>query len=138
MKKLLLSLTALSAAALFTAPASAQTMMLHAGSFHALGAPTSGKASLSEAGGKLTLKLSSLKTEPGPGLQVWLYQAAAPLKGTKDADIAKGKYVKVGELKKFSGNFSFTAPAGTKLGDYKSVVLWCADVKTAFAAADLN
>ncbi|GGR24044.1 DM13 domain-containing protein [Deinococcus ruber] len=81
---------------------------------------------------------SSTRSQPGPDLQVWLYQAAAPVKGTPDATIAKGKYVKVGELKKFSGNFSFTAPAGTMLNTYKSVVLWCADVKTAFAAADLQ
>ncbi|ULH17238.1 DM13 domain-containing protein (plasmid) [Deinococcus sp. KNUC1210] len=139
MNTILKSLTVLStAAALFAAPASAQTMMMHAGAFHALGAPTSGTAALSEAGGKVTLKLSALKTEPGPGLQVWLYQAAAPVKGTSDATIAQGKYVKVGELKKFSGTFTFAAPAGTKLNTYKSVVLWCADVKTAFAAADLK
>ncbi|WP_425144999.1 DM13 domain-containing protein [Deinococcus sp.] len=136
MKKMLSVLTALSAAALFV-PAQAQTMM-HAGSFHALGAPTTGQASVKSEAGKVTVTLSGLKTEPGPGLQVWLYAGAAPAKGSKDSEIAKGKYVKVGELKKFSGNVSFTAPAGTKASDYKSVVLWCADVKTAFAAADLK
>lgn len=133
------ALLALTAAALFAVPATAQsTMMMHAGTFHALGAPTTGMASASEAGGKVTVKLTGLKTEPGPGLQVWLYAAAAPGKGAMDTDTAKGKYVKVGELKTFSGNFSFTAPPGTKLANYKSVVLWCATVKTAFAAADLK
>ena len=138
MKNLLMSLTALTATALLTAPASAQAMMMHAGSLHSLGAPTSGKVSVSAAGGKVTVKLSALKTEPGPGPQVGLYAAAAPGKGTKDTDIARGEYVKVGDLRKFSGNFSFTAPAGTEIADYRSVVLWCADVKTAFGAGDLN
>lgn len=132
------ALIALTAAALFTIPAAAQSTMMHAGAFHALGAPTTGMASASEAGGKVTVKLTGLKTEPGPGLQVWLYAGAAPAQGSSDTDTAKGKYVKVGELKTFNGNFSFTAPAGTKLANYRSVVLWCATVKTAFAAADLK
>ena len=138
MKNLMTAVTALSAAALFVSASAQSGLMMHAGTFHALGAPTGGQASVSEAGGKVTVKLTGLKTEPGPGLQVWLYSAAAPVKGAKDADIAKAKYLKVGDLKKFSGNFSFTAPAGTKIADYRSVVLWCADVKTAFGAADLK
>ncbi|BDP43869.1 hypothetical protein DAETH_38380 (plasmid) [Deinococcus aetherius] len=116
----------------------AQSGMSHSGSFHALGAPTTGTATLSESGGKMTLTLSNLKTEPGPDLQVWLYTGAAPMKGAKDADIARVKHVGVGTLKKFSGNFTYTLPAGTKASDYKSVVLWCADVKTAFGAAPLQ
>jgi len=139
MKKFLTILTALTAAALLAVSASAQSaMMSHAGAFHTLGAPTSGQASLSEVGGKATLKLEGFKTEPGPGLQVWLYVGKSPAKGTPDATILKGRYLKVGELKTFSGNFSFPVPKGTKIADYKSVVLWCANVKTAFGSAPLN
>ena len=130
------TLIALFSAALLTS-ASAQTMM-HSGALHALGAPTTGNVSVTEAGGKVTVKLSNLKTQPGPGLEVWLYQAAAPAKGAKDAAIVAVKHVKVGELKTFSGNFSFTAPAGTKISDFKSVVLYCAVVKTAFTAGDVK
>jgi len=137
MKKFLTVLTALTTTALLAVPASAQTMS-HGGAFHTLGAPTSGKASLSEVGGKATLKLEGLKTEPGPGLQVWLYVGKSPAKGTPDATIAGGRYLKLGELKTFSGNFSFAVPKGTKLADYQSVVLWCANVKTAFGSAPLN
>jgi len=127
---------ALFSAALF-ASASAQTM-LHSGALHALGAPTTGNVSVTEVGGKVTVKLSNLKTQPGPGLEVWLYQAAAPAKSAKDAAIVAVKHIKVGELKKFAGNFSFTAPAGTKISDFKSVVLYCAVVKTAFAAGNVK
>lgn len=116
----------------------AQTMMSHSGAFHTLAAPTTGTAVLHESGGQATLELRNLKTEVGPGLQVWLYQGTAPMKGAKDANIARGKYVKLGELKKFSGNFTFKVPAGMKLSNYKSVVLWCDNVKTAFAAAPLR
>lgn len=130
------TLIALFSATLLTS-ASAQTMM-HSGALHALGAPTTGNVSVVEAGGKVTVKLSNLKTQPGPGLEVWLYQAAAPAKDAKDATIVAVKHIKVGELKKFSGNFSFTAPAGTKISDFKSVVLYCAVVKTAFAAGDVK
>ncbi|MFB9991639.1 DM13 domain-containing protein [Deinococcus oregonensis] len=138
MNKILTTLSLLTTAALLSTPAQAQTMMMHAGSFHALGAPTSGSISATQQGGKVTVKISNLKTEPGPGLQVWLYAAAAPKKGASDASIAAVKHVKVGDLKMFKGNFSFTAPAGTKLSDFKSVVLYCDNVKTAFAAADLK
>ncbi|BDP43837.1 hypothetical protein DAETH_38060 (plasmid) [Deinococcus aetherius] len=108
------------------------------GAFHALGAPTTGSAAIVQKNGQATLELRGLKTEPGPDLQVWLYQNAAPQKGAKDADIGKGKYVKVGELKKFNGNFSYPIPKGTNVTGYKSVVIWCEQVKTAFGAADLQ
>jgi len=108
------------------------------GAFHALGAPTTGTAVIVQKGAQTTLELRGLKTEVGPDVQVWLYQNAAPKKGTKDADIAKGKYLKVGELKKFSGTLSYTLPAGTNVTQYKSVVIWCDLVKTAFGAADLK
>ena len=142
-------LMALSTAALFAVPATANAQsaktqtatpptMLHSGALHSLEAPTSGNVSVEEKAGKVTVKLSNLKTEAGPGLEVWLYAAAAPAKGATDASIMAVKYLKVGDLKTFRGNFSFTAPAGTKIADFKSVVLWCATVKTAFAAGDLK
>lgn len=108
------------------------------GTFHALAAPTTGTAVIVQKGGQATLELRGLKTEPGPDLQVWLYQNAAPKKGAKDADIGKGRYMKVGELKKFNGNFSYPIAKGTNVTGYKSVVIWCDQVKTAFAAADLQ
>lgn len=106
------------------------------GAFHTLNAPTTGTASLSKDG--TTLTLTGLKTEVGPGLQVWLYGPQAPAKGTKDTEIAAAKHLVVGDLKTFTGDFTFKVPAGTKAHDYKSVVLWCNNVKTSFAAAPLK
>ncbi|PNY79739.1 DM13 domain-containing protein [Deinococcus koreensis] len=131
------ALTILSALTL-TSLATAAMPAVTPGAFHALGAPTSGSARIVQKAGKATLELKNFKTEVGPDLQVWLYQAAAPRKGANDVQIAKGKYLKVGELKKFKGEFSFALPAGTRLTDYKSVVIWCQQVMTAFGAADLK
>lgn len=118
--------------------ASAAMTMTHSGKFHSLHAPTSGTATVRGDGMRATLTLSNFKTEVAPDLEVWLYRGEAPRKGAKDADIAKGKYLKVGMFKtSFQGTFRFDLPAGTKLSDYKSVVLWCDLVKTAFGAAPL-
>lgn len=139
MKTLTRTAAAALAALTLTSLASASTpAAMTPGAFHSLHAPTSGTVSIVQSGGKATLTIKNLKTEPGPDLQVWLYQAKAPQNGTKDTDIAKGKYLKVGTLKKFGGDFSFVLPAGTKVNDYRSVVIWCELVSTAFGAADLK
>ena len=108
------------------------------GRLHTLGAPTTGTVRLVSTATGSTLQLVNLKTEAGPGLKVWLSEAAAPVKGTPDSQIAKGKYLVVGDLKTFSGNFSFALPAGTDVSQYRSVILWCDTVKTSFGAADLK
>lgn len=108
------------------------------GRLHTLNAPTTGTVRLVTTATGSTLQLLNLKTEAGPGLKVWLSEAAAPVKGAVDTEIAKGKYLNVGELKTFKGNFSFALPAGTDVSQYKSVILWCDTVKTSFGAADLK
>ena len=128
------ALTLLTAA---TAPVFAQKSE-KTGEFHELNAPTTGTASLAKSGNTYTVKLTDLKTAVGPGLQVWLYEGAAPAKGVDDKAVAVGKHIVVGDLKTFSGDFSFAVPAGTKVAKYRSVVLWCESVKTSFAAAPLQ
>ncbi|WP_309570115.1 DM13 domain-containing protein [Deinococcus sp.] len=133
-----LNRTALTVLAALTLVPLAAAATMTPGTFHSLHAPTSGTVSIVQQGGKPTLQLKNFKTEAAPDLQVWLYRDGAPAEGSDDTKIAKGKYVKVGVLKTFSGNFSFALPAGTKVSDYKSVVLWCDLVSTAFGAADLK
>ncbi len=103
-----------------------------------LNAPTSGTVRIVTTAKGSELQIRNLKTEPGPGLKVWLFAGKAPVKGTADSEIAKGKYLELGELKTFSGNFKFAIPAGTNVADYSSVVLWCGNVSTAFGAAALK
>jgi len=129
------ALLALPTLALIAGLASAASLTGH---FHTLNAPTTGTVRLVTGAKGSTLRLLNLKTEAGPGLKVWLSEDAAPVKGTADTEIAKGKYLEVGELKTFKGNFSFALPEGTDVGKYKSVILWCDTVKTSFGAADLK
>lgn len=106
--------------------------------FHALGASTTGTVSVSTVGGKTTLTLKNFKTEVGSDLQVRLYKITAPSKADADRVLSGSEFLKIGKLKKFSGDFSFSLPAGAKIAGYKSVAIYCAQVKTAFGAADLK
>jgi len=126
---------ALPTLALLAGLASAASLTGH---LHTLNAPTTGTVRLVTTAKGSTLQFLNLKTEAGPGLKVWLSEDAAPVKGTADTEIAKGKYLTLGDLKTFKGNFSFSLPEGTDVSKYKSVILWCDTVKTSFGAADLN
>lgn len=130
--------TALKLAALLALAPLALAQSAGPGAFHSLHAPTTGTVSVTTRGGKSVLTLHNLKTEPGPDVEVWLYRNAAPKKGTSDAVIARGEYVRVGMLKRFEGTFDFPLPANVKASDFASVVLWCDLVDTAFAAAPLR
>lgn len=110
-----------------------------AGTFRSLEAPTKGKVTWSKSGENYVLKISGLKTEPAPDLQVWLYQGDVK-KGDAKVKTA-GKYLTVGTLKKFGGDFSFTVAAkdlGKDMSKFNSVVLWCDQVAAAFAVATLK
>lgn len=132
--------------ALLTLPVSLAFLVSHAsaatsapgGAFRTLNAPTTGSVRIVTTAAGSELQLLNLKTEPGPGLKVWLFEDPAPAKGTSDTTIAQGKYIEVGALKTFKGTFRFVLPANTVVSDYRSVVLWCSTVKTSFAAAPLN
>lgn len=108
------------------------------GNFYALEAPTQGTVTVyKHTDGTQVLVLSNFKTEVGPDLQLWL-SAATPKKGD-GANLQKTKYVAVGLFKKaFDGNFEVKLPKGTDLAQYKSVLVWCEQVKTPFGAALLK
>ncbi|MBF6595155.1 MAG: DM13 domain-containing protein [Thermaceae bacterium] len=108
------------------------------GSFYTLEAPTKGTVTIyKHADGTQVLVLNNFKTEVGPDLQLWL-SAATPKKGD-GANLQKTKYVAVGLFKKaFDGNFEVKLPKGLDLSHYKSVLLWCEQVKTPFGAALLK
>lgn len=118
------------------APAMTDTMM-HAriGNFRKLGAPTQGKATLTKTATGYALTLTGLKTEPGPDLKVLLF--AGNLTSATTNPKQAGKYLQVGELKKFSGNFSYQI-ASKDLARYTSVVIWCDQAATGFAIANLK
>jgi hypothetical protein len=118
------------------APAMTDTMMqARTGNFRALEAPTQGKAALTKTATGYTLTLTGLKTEPGPDLKVLLFAGNLTSAGANPK--VAGKYLQVGELKKFSGNFSYQI-ASKDLARYTSVVIWCDQAATGFAIANLK
>lgn len=62
--------------------------------------------------------------EVGPGPRFHLYLSPkADIKHSGDFNEAAS--LDLGRVKAFKGSQSFPIPAGTKLADYKSVVIWC-------------
>jgi hypothetical protein len=49
-----------------------------------------------------------------------------------------GTHLDLGALKANKGDQNYEIPAGTKLGDYRSVSIWCARFAVSFAAAELT
>ena len=112
----------------------AQTMMGMSSSHKlvSVGAPTTGTVEVSDT----TIKLKNYKTEAGPDLHVYLYADAVPAKTAKKLS---GKFIDLGKLPApFKGNTQFKIPAGTKLENFKSVIIWCDVAKVTFAGAALK
>lgn len=117
------------------APMTGSMKAVRQGNFRALEAPTQGKATLTQTATGYTLTLTGLKTEPGPDLKVLLFAGNLTSAGANPK--VAGKYLQVGELKKFSGNFSYQI-ARKDLARYTSVVIWCDQAATGFAIANLK
>ena len=65
---------------------------------------------------------SDFQVGPGPKFHVYLVPESNVVPATK---VAQTRYVDLGRLKAFTGSQNYPLPAGLKLGDYKSVVIWC-------------
>lgn len=108
------------------------------GKLNSIHAPTVGTVTLTHTAGGDVLSIKGLKTEVAPDLELWLLASAAPKTEADDVVVAKTKHLQVAVLKTFSGDFSFKLPAGTKVSDYKSVILWCAQFNVTFGGANLK
>jgi hypothetical protein len=65
---------------------------------------------------------SNFEVGPGPKYHVYLVPEAEV---TPSTAVAKTMYVDLGRLRAFKGSQNYPVPAGVKLTDYKSVVIWC-------------
>jgi hypothetical protein len=111
---------------------------LATGSFKSVAAPTKGDISISQGKNNLVLNIQNFKTEPAPDLEVLLYKK---LPASSVKDIKKGyagQFIRVGVLKNFSGEVTLNLPKGIKLENYRTLVLWCNQVKALFATANLE
>ncbi len=115
-----------------TTPSPAPTPLVRTGEF--AGADDfhfgRGKATLVEApDGSHTLRFDDFSVRNGPDLFVYLSPKA---KGYADGAI------ELGRLRATDGSFNTPIPAGTDLGDVKSVVIWCKEFAVLFAVARLR
>jgi len=72
---------------------------------------------------------------PGPRFHVYLSRKA-PIR--KNADFDEGASLDLGRLKAFKGSQNYPIPAGTKLEDYNSLVIWCKAFGVLVSPADLQ
>jgi len=90
-----------------------------------------GPVSLVELDGKTFLRFENVAIQNGPDLHVYL---ARGMGGAYDGN----RDLYLGALKATNGSFNYELPAGTPLGDYKSVVVWCRAFTVLFTWADLR
>jgi hypothetical protein len=81
------------------------------------------------APGKVTLRLEDFAVRNGPDLFVYLSPSDTGY--TKNA-------VELGRLKADRGNQNYRVPAGTDVGSFRSVVIWCKQFGVLFATAPLT
>jgi hypothetical protein len=96
----------------------------------------SGQATLYQLpdGGNL-VRFENFRTTNGPALVVYLAKHPSP---TRASDVTDGGYVKLDKLKGNVGNQNYPVPAGTDIGEYNSVVIWCELFGVLFSPAPLS
>jgi hypothetical protein len=108
--------------------------VLSTGRFRSYEHETSGRARvLRLPDGRRLLRLDRFRTSNGPALKVYLSTARA----TGPGDAFDDRYVDLGDLKGNIGEQNYTIPRDVDLGDYRSVVVWCARFHVPFGAAAL-
>ncbi len=114
----------------------AQPTALATGKFHAVAHEGQGNAAIFQlADGKQVLRLSDFKTSNGPKLHLYLVAA----NDATDSDMVKSAgFVDLGPLKGNEGDQNYDVPAGTDLGKYKAVTVWCARFNVNFTTAPLT
>lgn len=72
---------------------------------------------------------------PGPKFHVYLVPDADV---TPSTEVAKTMYVDLGRLRAFKGSQNYPVPAGVKLAEFRSVVIWCEHFGVLIAPAALK
>ena len=108
---------------------------LVAGQFKGYAHETQGTVGVYEIDGKRVLRLTNFKTSNGPDVHVYL--VAAP-DAKDDATVKKAGFLDLGSMKGNMGDQNYDVPAGTDLGKYQSVTIWCARFNVNFGTAPLT
>lgn len=115
-----------------------QAKTLATGTFHGKVHKTSGRATVyQEADGKLVLRLTNFKTSNGPDVHVILIAAKD---ADDDANFLKNntERVELGKLKGNEGDQNYDIPAGTDVGKFQTVSIYCERFDANFGAAPLE
>ncbi len=134
--RLLAALTILSVACLpMLAQASGPE---EAGTFHGEVHATSGSVEILAAkNGTKVLRLTNFKTSNGPDVHVVLVAADDAVDNQKFLPGGTER-IEIGKLKGNEGNQNYTIPAGTDLGKFKTVLIYCERFNATFGAAPLH
>lgn len=114
------------------------TKTLETGTFHGKVHQTSGRATIyQEEDGKLLLRLTDFKTSNGPDVHVILIAATD---ADDNANFLKSdtQRVELGNLKGNEGDQNYEIPAGTDLGKFRTVSIYCERFNANFGAAPLE
>ena len=92
--------------------------------------PVEGTIKFIKQNGKQYIEFQSdFKTPPGPDLFVLLHKQKKP------SSYNQKDYVKLGDLKKITGQQIYQIPTKLNLKDFNSVVIWCRKFKVTFGYA---
>ena len=112
------------------------TVAVASGTFYPIDQNGSGKATIYRlADGTYALRLDNFFASPNTGLQIQLSTQASP---HSDSDVTGSQVVVVTDLNQTAGSFNFTIPSGIDPTRYHSLVVWCVNLRTAYAAANLT
>lgn len=116
-----------------TAPGAA---VVASGSFYPVGQQGHGTVSIYRLpDGGYALRLDKFYVSPNTGLQIQLSTAPSP---HSDGDITASQVAVVADLNQTAGSMNFSVPAGVDVTRYRSVVIWCIELRTAYSAASLG
>lgn len=85
--------------------------------------------------GSDALRLDNFYVSPNTGLQIQLSTHPSP---HSDGDITGSPIAVVANLNQTAGSMNFSVPAGVDVTHYRSVVIWCLELRTAYSAANLT
>lgn len=91
------------------------------------GHPGSGTARIIKTESGDAVRYENFKTLNGPDLYVYLAK-----------DLGAKEFVNLGELKATEGNVNYEVPQGTKVENYRYVMVWCKQFGVLFNYADLS
>jgi len=105
------------------------------GSFYDLENKGKGTARLYQLpDGALALRFEDFEVTQNTDLFIWVSESTGP---KNSADAVGTPYVQIGNLRSTAGNQNYLLPAGLPAGKARSIVIWCAPVSIAYAAAPL-